>query len=62
MNKPMIAAAAFAIPALLIVLLKPFTPWGESIKPGLGDLMNGAIALALLILAPIAALIARRLG
>jgi len=59
-NKPLIAAAVFGIPALLIVLLRPFTTWGDSIKPGLGDLMNCGFAFGLLILAAVAALIARK--
>jgi hypothetical protein len=62
MNKPLIVAAVFGIPALLILLAKPFQAWGDSIKPGLGELMNGGIGLALLILAAIAALITRKLG
>ncbi len=60
MNKPLIAAAAFGLPALLIVLIKPFQSWGDAIKPGLGDLMSGGIAFALLIVAAIAALIFRK--
>lgn len=56
-NRPLIAAALFGIPGLLITLAGPFKGFGDTIKPGLGDLMNGLIGLSLIILAPIAALI-----
>jgi hypothetical protein len=31
-----------------IAIFAPFRSWGESIRPGLGDLLNGGTALALL--------------
>lgn len=58
--KPLIAAAAFGVPAQLIALTSPFKAYGDSIKPGVGDLMNGGIALTLLILAAVAALVMRK--
>jgi hypothetical protein len=59
-NKPLIAAAVFGIPGLLIALTSPFKTYGDSITPGLGDLMNGGIALTLIILAAVAAIVVRK--
>lgn len=59
-KKPLIAAALFGIPGLLITLLGPFKGLGDSIKPGLGDLLNGGIGMTLIILAAVAALAARK--
>ena len=59
-NKPLIAAAVFIIPGLLIALISPFKAYGDSIKPGVGDLMNGGISMTLLILAAVAALVVRK--
>jgi polyferredoxin len=60
MNKAMIAAAIFGVAGLLITLTLPFKSYGDSIKPGLGDLMNGGIGMALIILAAITAVVARK--
>ena len=58
-KKPLIAAAIFGLPGLLVALLGPFKAFGDSIKPGLGDLMNGGAGLLLLILAAVAAVFVR---
>lgn len=59
-NKPLLAAALFGLPGLLIAMTEPFKNMGDSIKPGLGDLANGTIGLLLLIMAPVAALIVKK--
>jgi hypothetical protein len=48
--------------ALGVLFLQPFVPYGDAIRPGLGDLMNGVAGLILLIAALIWALIARKRG
>lgn len=59
-KKPLIAAAIFGIPGLLVTLVGPFKGYGDAIKPGLGDLMNGGIGLTLIIVAALAAVAARK--
>ncbi|APG61999.1 hypothetical protein LPB140_03255 [Sphingorhabdus lutea] len=59
-NKPLIVAALFGIPGLLITLIGPFKGMGDAIKPGLGDLLNGGIGMTLLILAAVAAVAAKK--
>ncbi|MES2057884.1 MAG: hypothetical protein V4564_18250 [Pseudomonadota bacterium] len=60
MNKGMIAAAIFGLAGLLLVLTQPLKSYGDAIKPGLGDLMNGGIGMILIILAAVIAVIARK--
>ena len=48
MNKTKLAILACIIIMLLIVLLSPFRAWGDSIKPGLGDLLNGMAAFVMM--------------
>ena len=59
-KKPLILAALFGIPGLLISLFGPFKGLGDAIKPGLGDLLNGGIGMTLIILAAVAALAASK--
>ena len=59
-KKPLLAAAIFGIPGLMVAILGPFKSFGDNIKPGLGDLMNGGIGLALLIMAAVAAAVVKR--
>jgi hypothetical protein len=40
------------------ILLQPFTRWGESVRPGLGDLINASVgAFLLFIVLPITMLV-----
>ena len=48
--------------ALGVLFAQPFVPYGNAIRPGLGDLMNGIAGFVLLIAALIWALIIRRRG
>ena len=48
MNKTKLAILACIIIMLLIALLSPFRAWGDSIKPGLGDLLNGMAAFVMM--------------
>jgi hypothetical protein len=46
--------------ALAVLLLNPFVAYGDAIRPGLGDLMNGGVGLVLLIAAAIWAVVTRK--
>jgi hypothetical protein len=46
--------------ALAVLLLHPFVAYGDAIRPGLGDLMNGGVGLVLLIAAAIWAVVTRK--
>ena len=59
-KKALTALAIFGIPGLMVTLFEPFKALGDNIKPGVGDLMNGGIGLALFMLAVIAALVAKK--
>jgi hypothetical protein len=48
--------------ALGVLLAQPFVPYGNDIRPGLGDLMNGVAGFVLLIAALIWALVTRKRG
>lgn len=48
MNKTKLAMLVCMVVMLLIVLLSPFKAFGEGIKPGLGDLINGLAGLIML--------------
>lgn len=48
MNKTKLAVMACIIIMLLIAILSPFKAWGDSIKPGLGDLLNGMAGFVML--------------
>ncbi len=59
-KKLLIVAMVFMIPALLIALTEPFKDYGDAIKPGLGDLLNGVIGLTLLVATPFVLLIMKK--
>jgi hypothetical protein len=46
--------------ALAVLLLNPLVGYGDAIRPGLGDLMNGGAGMLLLIAAAIWAVVTRR--
>jgi uncharacterized protein (TIGR03382 family) len=48
--------------ALVVVLAEPFVAYGDAQRPGLGEILNGGIALALLVAALVWALVIRRRG
>jgi hypothetical protein len=48
--------------ALVVLIARPFVGYGDAIRPGLGDLMNGAAGLVLILAALIWALVTRRRG
>jgi hypothetical protein len=48
--------------ALVVLIAQPFVVYGNDIRPGLGDLMNGIAGLVLLLAALIWALVTRRRG
>jgi hypothetical protein len=45
--------------ALVVLLAQPFVAYGNGIRPGLGELINGGVGLALLLAALIWALVVR---
>lgn len=45
-----------------VVLLKPFSAMGDKIAPGYADLINGGVAMGLLLLLGIFALFAKKRG
>jgi hypothetical protein len=48
--------------ALVVLIAQPFVAYGNAIRPGLGDLMNGVAGLVLILAALIWALVTRRRG
>jgi hypothetical protein len=46
--------------SLLTALLRPINSYGDSIKPGLGDLLNGGLAFLLLVAAGVIAALKRK--
>jgi hypothetical protein len=46
--------------AVLVLLAQPFVPYGNGIRPGLGELMNGGAGLVLLLAALVWALVTRK--
>ncbi len=48
MNKTTLAILVSLVIMLLIVLLSPFKAFGDGIKPGLGDLINGLAGFAMM--------------
>lgn len=59
-KKLLVIVMMFMIPGLLVALIGPFKEFGDSIKPGVGDLLNGLVSMTLLILTPVAVLIVKR--
>ena len=60
-KKALWAAAVFVVPGLLMAMIQPLKAVGDSVKPGLGDLMNGVTSLMLFGLAPVVAHVVRKL-
>jgi len=56
MNKATITMLGCLFLGLLIALTQPFQAYGDGIKPGLGDLMNGGIGMLLLLAAGVIAM------
>ncbi|MFM6853992.1 MAG: hypothetical protein ACKOUM_07925 [Sphingopyxis sp.] len=52
-NKGALIIAIGLIPGLLVAIIGPFSSVGDGIKPGLGDLLNGTVAMALMLCAVI---------
>jgi hypothetical protein len=48
--------------AVVVLIAQPFVAYGNDIRPGLGNLMNGIAGLVLLLAALIWALVTRRRG
>ena len=48
--------------AVGVLVAQPFVPYGDGIRPGLGDVMNGGVGLVLLLAALVWALVARKRG
>jgi hypothetical protein len=46
--------------ALAVLLLNPLVGYGDAIRPGLGDLMNGGVGMVLLMTAAIWAVVTRK--
>ncbi|MCU0801611.1 MAG: hypothetical protein MUD11_07520 [Rhodobacteraceae bacterium] len=46
--------------ALLVLIAQPFVPYGNGIRAGLGEVMNGVAGLVLLLGALVWALVARK--
>jgi hypothetical protein len=59
-KKLLIVVMMFMIPGLLVALIGPFKEFGDSIKPGIGDLLNGLVSMTLLILTPVVVLIVKK--
>ena len=45
---------------LVVALFGPFKSFGDAIKPGLGDLLNGMVAMLLLIGSAIVAIVSKK--
>lgn len=58
MTKSKIVMLACLFCGLAVAVLGPFQAFGDRIKPGLGDLLNGTAAMVLLLLAGGIALVA----
>lgn len=54
-----LALAVLGLLGLLIAITSPFKSFGDHIKLGLGDLMNGSISMIFLILATMVAIALR---
>jgi hypothetical protein len=55
-----VVVVGLIVAALAVLLLNPLVGYGDAIRPGLGDLMNGGAGMLLLIAAAIWAVVTRR--
>jgi hypothetical protein len=55
-----VGVVGLIVAALAVLLLNPLVGYGDAIRPGLGDLMNGGAGMLLLIAAAIWAVVTRR--
>jgi len=60
MPKQIILSLIFVLVAVLTQVFLPFTKIGDSYRPGVGALINGGVGFLFILLAGIAALVARR--